>query len=385
MYRKRIRAFLLVVLIFAMTIAPVSAEGLLDPPTITMTIVGEYVFSNDIPKPYCQSLNGLFYDGKSLAASDYSLLEPQEQYPDERLFIRIPLSHGKQDGTVALLFKAVGYRDTMATFTFPADPDPQSQPSAPELLSATALSDVEVKITWKSTSQWKAFSYRLVRKQPGGFFVVLEEVDGTKLSYVDASVKPDTEYIYSVQMNSVDGVNSEYSNDLSVKTKAKTATVTPPATPLPAVTQPVITNPVQPQQPQTPAAGKKELRFYVGSGEYFIDNKLSTMDTTPIVSEGRTLLPIKYATEPLGATVDWNAAEKKVTIKTKAKTIELWIGKNTAKINGAVTQIDPGNPAVQPVIVPPGRTMLPLRFVTENLGCDLEWNPATKEVKITAK
>ena len=109
------------------------------------------------------------------------------------------------------------------------------------------------------------------------------------------------------------------------------------------------------------------------------------MDTTPVISGGRTLLPIKYAAAPLGATVDWNASEQKVTVKTVTKTIELWIGKNTAKINGVATLIDPGNTAVQPLIVPPGRTMLPLRFVTENLGCDLEWNPSTKEVKITTK
>ena len=157
---------------------------------------------------------------------------------------------------------------------------------------------------------------------------------------------------------------------------------TPGAIVIPPV-QPV--QPVQPQQPQTPASGKKELRFYVGNSEYYIDNKLNTMDTTPVISGGRTLLPIKYAAAPLGATVDWNASEQKVTVKTATKTIELWIGKNTAKINGVATLIDPGNTAVQPVILPPGRTMLPLRFVTENLGCDLEWNPSTKEVKITAK
>ena len=490
MYRKKMMTFLLALFMVAMSIGPVSAEGLLDPPIITMTIVGDYVFSNDIPDPYCQSLNGLFYDGKSLTASDFSLLEPQEQYPDDRRYLRIPLSHGKLDGTVAIKFTALGYKDTMATFTFPVDPDPKSRPSAPELLSYSAVSATEAAIVWKSTSKWNAYSYGIFRKLPGGDFAAIAEVDGATLFYTDAGLNPDQEYIYAVEMRSVDAVRSnlsnemsvrlvkdpdpadaplaptllkaealsdtevkvtwkanskwdvhiyntfrkqpgesfklvkaidgkelsfvdsglkpdtEYiycvdmmskigarshgSNELSVKTKAKTATVNPPAPPQPPVTQPVvtppvITNPVQPPQPQMPAVGKKELRFYVGSSDYFIDNKLNTMDTTPVVSEGRTLLPIKYATEPLGATLDWNAAEKKVTIKTKTKTIELWIGKNSAKINGVVTQIDPNNPAVQPIIVPPGRTMLPLRFVTENLGCDLEWNPISKEVKITAK
>lgn len=74
MYRKKMMTFLLALFMVAMSIGSVSAEGLLDPPIITMTIVGDYVFSNDIPDPYCQSLNGLFYDGKSLTASDFSIL-----------------------------------------------------------------------------------------------------------------------------------------------------------------------------------------------------------------------------------------------------------------------------------------------------------------------
>lgn len=482
MYRKITMAFLLAIILTAMTGAPMLADGLLDPPVITMNIVGDYVFTNDIPKSYCTVLNGLVYDGKSLNGVDFSLLEPQDQYPEERLYLRIPLSHGKQVGEITVKFSAIGYKDTTATFSFPVDPDPQGQPSAPVLLSAAALSDTDVKITWKSTSKWQSIRYRVFRKQPGGNFEAVEEVEGTKLSYVDTGLKPDTEYIYAVDMVSVGGLrsvfsneisvrlgnpldpadtplaptilkaearsdtevtilwksnskwdahaynvfrkqpggsfkvvksvdgsllsftdsglepNKEYvyhvdmismngthsnsSNEISVKTKTKEAAITTP----PAVTKPVITTPVQPQTPtQTPAAGKTELRFYVGSSEYYIDNKLNTMDTTPVVSGGRTLLPITYVTTPLGAKVDWNAAEKKVTVKTKAKTIELWIGKNMAKINGVSTQIDPVNPSVQPEILPPGRIMLPLRFVTENMGCDLEWNPAIQEVKIKSK
>lgn len=384
MYRKITMAFLLAIILTAMTGVPMLADGLLDPPVITMTIVGDYVFTNDLPKSYCTILNGLVYDGKSLNGVDFSLLEPQDQYPEERLYLRIPLSHGKQVGEITVKFSAIGYKDTTTTFSFPVDTDPQSQPSAPALLSATALSDADVKITWKSTSKWEVIRYRVFRKQPGGVFEAVEEVEGAKLSYVDTGLKPDMEYIYAVDMSSVGGLRSEFSNYLAVRTKAKEAvTVTPPA-----VTPPVINTPAQPKPQtatQTPAAGKTELRFYVGSSEYYIDNKLNTMDTTPVVSGGRTLLPIAYATTPLGATVDWNASEKKVTIKTKAKTIDLWIGKNTAKINGVLTQIDPANPSVQPVILPPGRTMLPLRFVTENMGCDLEWNPAIQEVKILSK
>jgi len=63
-------------------------------------------------------------------------------------------------------------------------------------------------------------------------------------------------------------------------------------------------------------------------------------------------------------------------------TIELWIGNAAARVNGATTLIDSTNPKVFPKIIN-GRTMLPLRFVSENLGCSVGWADATKTITIT--
>ena len=65
--------------------------------------------------------------------------------------------------------------------------------------------------------------------------------------------------------------------------------------------------------------------------------------------------------------------------------LELWIGNNTAKINGIDMMIDPENPNVKPVIVPPGRTMLPLRFLGESLGCEVSWIQKTQEAVLIKK
>ena len=45
-------------------------------------------------------------------------------------------------------------------------------------------------------------------------------------------------------------------------------------------------------------------------------------------------------------------------------------------------QIDSNYAQVTPVIIPPGRTMLPLRFVAENLGSSVDWEPVGQEVII---
>ncbi|MCX6085338.1 MAG: copper amine oxidase N-terminal domain-containing protein, partial [Caldiserica bacterium] len=62
--------------------------------------------------------------------------------------------------------------------------------------------------------------------------------------------------------------------------------------------------------------------------------------------------------------------------------VELWIGKSAAKVNGVSTLIDPANANVVPEIIN-GRTMLPVRFVSENLGCSVLWADATRTITIT--
>jgi len=105
------------------------------------------------------------------------------------------------------------------------------------------------------------------------------------------------------------------------------------------------------------------------------------MDVAPTIIEGRTLLPIRYVAEPLGAIVGWDGYERKVTVFLGDVFIELWIGKSTARVNGVKKPIDPNNPKVTPMIIN-GRTMLPVRFVAENLGCRVEWNGVTRTVTI---
>ena len=68
-------------------------------------------------------------------------------------------------------------------------------------------------------------------------------------------------------------------------------------------------------------------------------------------------------------------------IKQGSTSIELWIGKSQAKINGQSVAIDPDNPAVMPLIIN-GRTMMPLRFIAENLGCEVEWVGQNNQVII---
>ncbi len=124
-----------------------------------------------------------------------------------------------------------------------------------------------------------------------------------------------------------------------------------------------------------------KILLQIGNKIIYVNDSSYEMDVSPQIIEGRTYLPIRYILEPIGGTVEWNGNEKKVTIKHKSNIIELWIGKNTARVNGVNTPIDPSNPKVVPLIIS-GRTMFPVRFVAENLGCKVDYDSKYKLITI---
>jgi hypothetical protein len=131
----------------------------------------------------------------------------------------------------------------------------------------------------------------------------------------------------------------------------------------------------------TPKA-KTVLKLRIGDTKMYINDSPKIIDVAPIIIEGRTLLPIRWIAEPLGAEVLWDGNEKKVTVILSSNKIELWIGKAIAEVNEKDVQIDPNNLKVVPLIIQ-GRTMLPVRFVAENLGASVEWDAKTQTVTIT--
>lgn len=106
------------------------------------------------------------------------------------------------------------------------------------------------------------------------------------------------------------------------------------------------------------------------------------MDVAPVIQNGRTLLPARYLVEPLGGEALWDGDERKVTCNLSDKIVELWIDKPTARVNGVEVQIDADNPDVVPTIIN-DRTMVPMRFIAESLGCEVEWISDTQEIKVT--
>lgn len=124
------------------------------------------------------------------------------------------------------------------------------------------------------------------------------------------------------------------------------------------------------------------LEFKIGSSKYKADGVEYDMGTAPQVIGGTTYIPAKFVVEPLGGDTSWNSQDKSISVILNGITIHMNIGKNKASIDGKSVQIDPKNPKVAPVIVG-GRTMVPMRFLAENLGCKLDFDSNTKKITIS--
>lgn len=100
-------------------------------------------------------------------------------------------------------------------------------------------------------------------------------------------------------------------------------------------------------------------------------------DVAPKIVKSRTMLPARFVAEKLGATVEWNEESQKVTIKGENINVEITIGSEKAMVNGEEVELD------SPAFIENGRTYTPIRFISEALGANVNWNGATEQVVIT--
>lgn len=71
-----------------------------------------------------------------------------------------------------------------------------------------------------------------------------------------------------------------------------------------------------------------------------LDGQKLVFDQPPINKDGRILVPMRAIFEAYGATVSWDQKTRTVTATTEYKTIKLTVDKNAAYINGALFTLD---------------------------------------------
>ncbi len=119
------------------------------------------------------------------------------------------------------------------------------------------------------------------------------------------------------------------------------------------------------------------LELTLWQNAYKLCGEEKVMDCTPIISNDRTMLPIRYVAEGLGATVEWDEATSTAAIDNGEKSIKITVGSKNAIVNGKKTELD------APAFIENERVYMPVRFVAEELGTTVSFNPDTSLITIT--
>lgn len=98
--------------------------------------------------------------------------------------------------------------------------------------------------------------------------------------------------------------------------------------------------------------------------------------TSPLIVSGRTLVPIRAIIENMDGSVEWNAETRETLLTYNGNKIKLTIDSETAYLNDDARTLD-----VAPAIIN-SRTMLPIRFIAEGFGFDVDWNEEDKIITV---
>jgi len=96
-----------------------------------------------------------------------------------------------------------------------------------------------------------------------------------------------------------------------------------------------------------------------------------------ISQENRTMVPVRFISEQLGAQVNWSASNNSVEIQYDSKKILLPINQKLAAVNGKQLELD------APAVIKDNRTMVPLRFISEAMGATVLWSNTASTVRIS--
>ncbi len=119
------------------------------------------------------------------------------------------------------------------------------------------------------------------------------------------------------------------------------------------------------------------IRLVVGQTTAMVGDEQRLLDAPPIIVNGVTFVPLRFIGEALGAQVTWSPALQVVFLVRGSSQVQLTVGSKLAIIDGKITQL------AEAPFIQNGRTMVPLRFISEAFGADVTWDQATQAVTVS--
>jgi len=101
-------------------------------------------------------------------------------------------------------------------------------------------------------------------------------------------------------------------------------------------------------------------------------------DSRATMIGSRVYVPVRGVLERMGAGVRWDAATRTVVATKGDRDVVLPINSYTAKVDNKAVALD------APARIINGRTMVPLRFLSEAFGANVAWDAADRQVNISS-
>jgi len=114
---------------------------------------------------------------------------------------------------------------------------------------------------------------------------------------------------------------------------------------------------------------EKTIRIQLNGKEMFFD-------TDPYFYNQRTMVPLRGILEAVGATVEWDPSTGTIMALKGDIKVEMWNDSKIIRVNGKEQEMD------VPVQVRYNRTHVPVRFITEVFGAEVNFNPENNMVTI---
>ena len=111
------------------------------------------------------------------------------------------------------------------------------------------------------------------------------------------------------------------------------------------------------------------ISMQIGNNGVVLNNENKILDAAPLISQNRTMVPLRFIAEAFGANVSWAQDTKTVTIVIDGKVLTMRINQELEGFGAAP-------------IISNGRTMVPIRYISEELGANVIWVPSTRTVAI---
>ncbi|MCV9947909.1 N-acetylmuramoyl-L-alanine amidase family protein [Paenibacillus sp. BT-177] len=126
-----------------------------------------------------------------------------------------------------------------------------------------------------------------------------------------------------------------------------------------------------PSSPHVNAAG----------AELFLDGKRveAPAGAKPEMVNGKIMVPLRVVGEQLGYQFKWEPQAYKISIQKNSTDMSMYVGRTSADVNGKTVSLD------APPVLRGSSTMVPLRFVGEQMGLKVDWNNQNKSVNLSQK